>query len=62
MTFSVYEGVVETTEVLDGKPLVYTPSYDGGVYQGWEYRRSGEKYSPYVPVYEDMELYNAKWE
>ncbi len=62
VTFSVYEGVVETTEVLDGKPLVYTPSYDGGVYQGWEYRRSGEKYSPYVPVYEDMELYNAKWE
>lgn len=62
VTFSVYEGVVETVEVPDGEPLSYTPDYDGGVYQGWVYRRSGEPYSSYIPVYEDMELYNAKWE
>lgn len=62
VTFSVYEGVVETVEAPDGEPLSYTPDYDGGVYQGWTYRRSGEPYSSYIPVYEDMELYNAKWE
>lgn len=62
VTFSVYEGVVETVEAPDGEPLSYTPDYDGGVYQGWVYRRSGEPYSSYIPVYEDMELYNAKWE
>lgn len=62
VTFSVYEGVVETVETPDGEPLSYTPDYDGGVYQGWVYRRSGEPYSSYIPVYEDMELYNAKWE
>lgn len=62
VTFSVYEGVVETVEAPDGEPLSYTPDYDGGVYQGWVYRRSGESYSSYIPIYEDMELYNAKWE
>ena len=62
VTFSVYEGVVETVEAPDGAPLSYIPDYDGGVYQGWVYRRSGEPYSGYIPVYEDMELYNAKWE
>lgn len=62
VTFSVYEGVVETVEVPDGEPLSYTPEYDGGVYQGWTYGRGGEPYSSYIPVYEDMELYNAKWE
>ncbi|MDE5718769.1 MAG: CotH kinase family protein [Lachnospiraceae bacterium] len=62
VTFSVYEGVVETVEAPDGEPLSYTPDYDGGVYQGWTYRRGGEPYSSYIPVYEDMELYNAKWE
>lgn len=62
VTFSVYEGVVEQVEVPDGEALSYTPDYDSGVYQGWVYRRSGEPYSSYIPVYEDMELYNAKWE
>ncbi len=62
VTFSVYEGVVETVEVLDGAPLLYTPEYDASRYQGWTYRRSGGACSPYIPVYEDMELYNAKWE
>lgn len=62
VTFSVYEGVVETVEAPDGEPLSYIPDYDGGVYQGWVYRRSGEPYSSYIPVYEDMEMYNAKWE
>ena len=62
VTFSVYEGVVETVEASDGEPLSCAPEYDGGVYQGWTYRRGGEPYSSYIPVYEDMELYNAKWE
>ena len=62
VTFSVYEGVVETIEVPDGSELTYTPEYDASKYQGWTYRRSGEAYSSYIPVYEDMELYNAKWE
>lgn len=62
ITFSVYEGVVETVEMPDGEPLTYLPEYDGSKYQGWIYRRNGEEYSPYLPVYEDMELYNAKWE
>ncbi len=62
VTFSVYEGVVETVEAPDGEPLSYTPDYDSGVYQGWVYRRSREPYSSYIPIYEDMELYNAKWE
>lgn len=62
VTFSVYEGVVETIEVPDGEELAYTPEYDASKYQGWTYRRRGGTYSPYIPVYEDMELYNAKWE
>ncbi len=62
VTFSVYEGVVETLQVPDGSELSYTPEYDASKYQGWTYRRSGEPYSGYIPVYEDMELYNAKWE
>ncbi len=62
VTFSVYEGVVESTEEADGEPLSYVPEYDGSKYQGWTYRRSGEPYSHYIPIYEDMELYNAKWE
>ncbi|MDE7246944.1 MAG: CotH kinase family protein [Lachnospiraceae bacterium] len=62
VTFSVYEGVVETIEIPDGAELTYTPEYDASKYQGWTYRRSGEVYSSYIPVYEDMELYNAKWE
>lgn len=62
VTFSVYEGVVETIEVSDGAEIAYTPEYDASTYQGWIYRRSGEPYSSFIPVYEDMELYNAKWE
>lgn len=62
VTFSVYEGVVETIEVPDGSELTYTPEYDASKYQGWSYRRSGEPYNNYIPVYEDMELYNARWE
>lgn len=62
VTFSVYEGVVEQIEFADGEPLSYTPDYDGSMYQGWSFRRGGEPYSSYIPVYEDMELYNAKWE
>lgn len=62
VTFSVYEGVVEQMEVPDGEVLTYTPDYDGSMYQGWTFRRSGEPYSSYIPIYEDMELYNAKWE
>lgn len=62
VTFSVYEGVVETIEVSDGEELTYTPEYDASKYQGWSYKRSGAPYNPHIPVYEDMELYNAKWE
>lgn len=62
VTFSVYEGVVETLEVPDGAELTYTPECDASKYQGWSFRRSGEPYSGFIPVYEDMELYNAKWE
>ena len=62
VTFSVYEGVVETIEVPDGAELSYTPDYDASKYQGWSYRRSGAPYNPHIPVYEDVELYNAKWE
>lgn len=61
VTFSVYEGVVETIEVPDGAELLYTPDYDASEYQGWSYRRSGAPYNPHIPVYEDMELYNARW-
>ena len=61
LTFSVYEGVVETIEVMDGEPLSYTPDYDGSVYQGWVIKRNGESVSSFIPVYDDMELYNAKW-
>ncbi len=61
VTFSVYEGVVETIEVPDGAALTYTPEYDASLYQGWSYKRSGAPYNPHIPVYEDMELYNAKW-
>ncbi len=61
LTFSVYEGVVETIEVMDGEPFSYTPDYDGSVYQGWVIKRNGESVSSYIPVYDDMELYNAKW-
>lgn len=61
LTFSVYEGVVETMEVMDGAPLSYTPDYDGSVYQGWVIKRNGESVNGYIPVYDDMELYNAKW-
>ena len=61
LTFSVYEGVVETVEVMDGESLSYTPDYDGNVYQGWVIKRTGESVSSYIPVYDDMELYNAKW-
>lgn len=62
VTFSVYEGVVEQVEVPDGEVLSYAPDYDGSVYQGWTFRRGGEPYSSYIPIYEDMELYNSKWE
>lgn len=62
VTFSVYEGVVETIEAPDGSELTYTPEYDASKYQGWSYKRSGAPYNPHIPVYEDMELYNAKWE
>ena len=62
LTFAVYEGVVETIEVMDGEPIPYTPDYDGSVYQGWVIKRTEELASSYIPVYEDMEVYNAKWE
>ncbi len=62
VTFSVYEGVVEQMEVPDGEVLSHVPDYDGSVYQGWTFRRGGEPYSSYIPIYEDMELYNSKWE
>ncbi len=62
VTFSVYEGVVDTVEVMDGMELWEMPEYDASVYQGWEYEYSREKYSPYIPIYEDMGFYNAKWQ
>lgn len=61
LTFSVYEGVVETIEVMDGETFSYTPDYDESAYQGWGIKRTGEPVSSYIPVYEDMDLYNAKW-
>lgn len=62
VTFCVYEGVVETIEVPDGAALTYTPEYDASVYQGWVFRRNSAPCSPYIPIYEDTEMYNAKWE
>jgi len=62
VTFSVYEGVVETIEVPDGGILSWLPEYDASIYQGWGFRRSGESSIDYIPIYEDMELYNAKWQ
>lgn len=62
VTFSVYEGVVETWEIPDGEQLIGTPPYDGSVYQGWCFVESGEPFNSNIPIYEDMELYNAKWE
>ncbi len=62
VTYSVYEGVVGTMEVMDGEELKNPLEYDQSKYQGWVYEYSGEKYSPYIPIYEDMGLYNAKWE
>ena len=62
VTYSVYEGVVGTMEVMDGEELKEPLEYDQSKYQGWIYEYSGEKYSPYIPIYEDMGLYNAKWE
>lgn len=62
LTYSVYEGVVGTMEVMDGEELREPLEYDASKYQGWIYEFSGEKYSPYIPIYEDMGLYNAKWE
>lgn len=62
LTYSVYEGVVGTMDVMDGEELREPLPYDASKYQGWIYEYSGEKWSPYIPVYEDMGLYNAKWE
>ncbi|MBD5509380.1 MAG: hypothetical protein HDR05_15415 [Lachnospiraceae bacterium] len=62
LTFAVKEGVVETIEVMDGEPIPYTPDYDESVYQGWVVKRTGERANSYIPVYEDMEVYNGKWE
>ncbi len=62
LTYSVYEGVVGTMDVMDGEELKEPLAYDASKYQGWIYQYSGEKWSPYIPVYEDMGLYNAKWE
>lgn len=62
LTYSVYEGVVGTMDVMDGEELREPLPYDESKYQGWIYEYSGEKWSPYIPVYEDMGLYNAKWE
>ena len=47
---------------MDGMELWELPEYDASKYQGWEYEYSREKYSPYIPIYEDMGFYNAKWE
>ncbi len=62
LTYSVYEGVVGTMDVMDGEELKNPLEYDASKYQGWIYEYSGEKWSPYIPIYEDMGLYNAKWE
>lgn len=62
LTYSVYEGVVGTMDVMDGEELKEPLAYDASKYQGWIYQYSGEKWSPYIPIYEDMGLYNAKWE
>lgn len=62
LTYSVYEGVVGTMDVMDGEELKEPLPYDASKYQGWIYEYSGEKWSPYIPIYEDMGLYNAKWE
>lgn len=62
LTYSVYEGVVGTMDVMDGEELREPLPYDESKYQGWIYEFSGEKWSPYIPVYDDMELYNPKWE
>lgn len=62
LTFLTCEGVVETVEVTDGETLFYEPDYDESVYQGWVIKRSGEPCSSYIPVYEDMELYNMERE
>lgn len=62
VTYAVFEGEVGSMEVMDGEELREPLAYDQSKYQGWTYQFSGEPYSPYIPVYEDMVLYNAKWE
>ena len=52
---------METIEVMDGDPIPYTPDYDRSVYQGWVIKRTDEPANSYIPVYEDMGVYNAKW-
>lgn len=49
-------------EVMDGEEMKEPLAYDQSKYQGWTYQFSGERYSPYIPIYEDLGMYNAKWE
>lgn len=62
VTFSNFEGIVDVREVMDGTEMESAPEYDGGIYQGWSDKFTGEKFRTQIPVYCDMEFYNAKWE
>lgn len=62
VTYLVYEGEVGSMEVMDGEEMKEPLAYDQSKYQGWTYQFSGERYSPYIPIYEDLGMYNAKWE
>lgn len=60
--FSNSDGVVNAWEVMDGTEIETEPEYDGAVYQGWRDRYTGERFRVQIPVYCDVEFYNAKWQ
>ncbi len=60
VTYSVGEDVVGTMDVMDGEELREPLEYEVPGCRGWIYEYSGEKWSPYIPVYEDMNLYQTK--
>lgn len=61
VTFTNYEGVLGTMQVMDGTELENPLEYDVSVYQGWEDQYTGEKYRRQIPIYADTVFYNARW-
>lgn len=61
VTFANRDGIVGTMQIADGTEIEEMPEYDASIYQGWENQCTGEKYSKYVPIYEDTTFYNGRW-